>query len=94
MRVVVVYDISDNSKRSAAAKIIESYGLSRIQRSAFQGELQAARARDLARKLAIEIDPKTDVVHIFFIQPQDYARTIVIGRPLEALSLDDAKLLR
>jgi CRISPR/Cas system-associated endoribonuclease Cas2 len=55
--------------------------IANIQRSAFTGSLQAARVRDLARRLELIIDVDSDVVHIIPVQPQDWARVIVLGKP-------------
>lgn len=94
MRVVVVYDISDNDARNRVAKTLESWGLSRIQRSAFEGSMQLARARDLARRLEKIVDPDSDVIHIFFIQPQDWRKTIVVGKPAWVVrEVEGARLL-
>lgn len=81
MRVVIVYDISDDGKRFKVARVLEQWGLARIQRSAFTGYLQVARVRDLARKLEAMIDFDSDVIHIIPVQPQDWARVIVLGKP-------------
>ncbi|MEN2999479.1 MAG: CRISPR-associated endonuclease Cas2 [Acidilobaceae archaeon] len=93
MKTVIVYDISDNDRRLKVARLLEAYGLSRIQRSAFVGNAQLARARDVARKLESMIDEESDVVHVFFLQPQDWGRTIVIGKPHWVRSLDGVKLV-
>lgn len=90
MKILVVYDISDDGVRLKASRILEMWGLSRIQRSAFLGSLTRSRAVDLARKLESIIDVKTDVIHIVFIQPQDWSKTIVIGKPLWARGVLDA----
>ena len=90
MKVVVVYDISDDGVRLRVSRLLEVYGLSRIQRSAFVGDMMRARALDLARRLETIIDHETDVVHIVFVQPQDWSKTIVIGKPLWARGVIDA----
>lgn len=84
MRILVIYDISDDETRTRVARTLETWGLSRIQRSAFTGSMMRARALDLARRLEVMIDGETDIVHIVFVQPQDWAKTIVIGKPLWA----------
>ena len=81
MRVLVVYDISDDNTRLKVSRVLEAWGLSRIQRSAFVGSLTRPRALDLARRLETIIDEETDVVHIVFVQPQDWDKTIVLGKP-------------
>ncbi|MDD5735896.1 MAG: CRISPR-associated endonuclease Cas2, partial [Methanothrix soehngenii] len=39
MLVWVIYDISENRYRSRVAKICKNYGLFRVQKSAFLGDL-------------------------------------------------------
>ena len=78
--VLVVYDISDDAKRQRAARTIQAWGLSRIQRSAYAGTLLRARARDLARRLERIIDPDTDTVHILTLQRSTWEKTIVLGK--------------
>ena len=90
MKVVVIYDISDDNVRLRVSKLLEAYGLSRIQRSAFVGDMMRARALDLARRLETIIDHETDVVHMVFVQPQNWPKTIVIGKPLWARGVIDA----
>ena len=80
-RVLVIYDISDDSKRLRVARTLEAWGLSRIQRSAFVGVLQRARAADLARRLRRLIDEDRDVLHILAIDGREWERAIVLGRP-------------
>ena len=81
VRVLVVYDISDDRDRLKVARTLEAWGLSRIQRSAFTGMLQRARMRDLARRISWIIDEDTDVVHIVPLQPGEWEKTIVLGMP-------------
>lgn len=88
--VLVIYDISDDSKRLRAARVLESWGLARIQRSAFAGPMQRSRARDLARRLSTIIDDDTDVVHIVNVDPGEWARAIVLGKPYWARGVSSA----
>ena len=80
-RVLVIYDISDDRIRSRVAKILENWGLSRIQKSAFAGKLQRARIKDLARKLERIIDKDTDIIHIVPLQPREWYNAVVLGKP-------------
>ncbi|GAB6148786.1 CRISPR-associated endonuclease Cas2 [Stetteria hydrogenophila] len=89
-RVLVIYDISDDSKRLRASRTLEAWGLTRIQRSAFVGHAQRARAVDLARRLSTIIDPETDVVHVLLLDPREWERAIVLGRPYWARGIQGA----
>lgn len=85
-RVIVVYDISDDNTRLRVARRLQLYGLSRIQRSAFAGNIERARVRDLSRRVESMIDEETDVVHIFNISPIEWEHAIVLGRPKWAMA--------
>ncbi len=52
MLLWVIYDISDNLLRSRVAEKCKDYGLRRVQRSAFLGEL----SRNSAEMLAVELE--------------------------------------
>ncbi len=80
-KVVVVYDISDDQNRLKVARYLQAKGLSRIQRSAFVGSLQGGMIKDLTRRLSRMIDFRTDVIHIFSLQPIEWDRRIVLGTP-------------
>ncbi|MEB2837274.1 MAG: CRISPR-associated endonuclease Cas2 [Desulfurococcales archaeon] len=80
-RLIVIYDISDDSKRLRVSRTLQAWGLTRIQRSAFTGRAMRARARDLSRRLARMIDPETDVVHIVQLDEREWSRAIVLGKP-------------
>ncbi len=51
MLTFVIYDISDNKIRNKVADICLDYGLVRIQLSAFEGYMSAARRIELARRI-------------------------------------------
>ncbi len=46
--VWVIYDISENRYRSRVAKICKNYGLFRVQKSAFLGDLNRNESDSLA----------------------------------------------
>lgn len=91
-RVLVIYDISDDSKRLRAARTLETWGMTRIQRSAFIGSMQRARAVDLARRLGMIIDEETDVVHIVALDPREWEAAIVLGKPYWARGIPSAAI--
>ncbi len=82
VKVLVVYDVSDDRDRMNVSRTLQKWGLSRIQRSAFAGNLLRARVKDLARKLEKLIDTKTDIIHIFTLTPIEWNNAIIIGKPL------------
>lgn len=59
----VIYDITDNRTRSRTSSKCKNYGLTRVQKSAFLGELTKNRAEMLAIELKETITP-TDCVFL------------------------------
>jgi len=81
-KYIVVYDISDNKARVKLAELLQKKGLTRIQRSAFVGELSKSELKDLLRRARQLINEVNDVLHIIPICQYDWSRRIIIGRPL------------
>ncbi len=81
LRVLVVYDVSNDADRLRLSKRLQSMGLSRIQRSAFVGAMQRAKVRDIARMASSIINHETDVVHVVTVPENEWNRTIVLGKP-------------
>lgn len=80
VRVVVVYDISDDAKRFKLANQLKQLGLSRIQRSAFTGMLDSSRLKDLHRLCERYATEEGDVIHVFALCGYDWSRTRAFGR--------------
>ena len=64
MLVWVIYDISDNRIRSLVAKLCKNYGLFRVQKSAFLGDLNRNESDSLALECEAAID-ESDSVYVF-----------------------------
>jgi len=80
VRVLVVYDISDDAKRLRLAERLKALGLSRIQRSAFAGRLDSSRLRDLYRLCERFAADEGDVIHVFTLCGYDWSRARAFGR--------------
>jgi CRISPR-associated protein Cas2 len=79
VRVLVVYDIDDDAKRAKLADRLKALGLSRIQRSAFAGELDSQRLRDLYRLCERAATDPRDVIHVFLLCGYDWSRRRAFG---------------
>jgi len=51
MITLVIYDISDDRTRLRVANLCKRFGLSRIQRSAFLGDIPSSRRKELVKRL-------------------------------------------
>ena len=71
MKVLVVYDITDDSLRSKVAEILKDQGLRRIQKSAFIGELKGEERKDLEKVLCKVKLKGNDRIDVFPICDRD-----------------------
>jgi len=78
MLVWVIYDITDNSIRSRVARICKGYGLFRVQKSAFLGDLNRNEADSLALECEAIIDG-SDSVYVFPMCEDCFSKIRLIG---------------
>jgi CRISPR-associated protein Cas2 len=64
MLVWVIYDISENRIRSRVAKLCKNYGLFRVQKSAFLGDLNRTQSDSLALECEAVVE-ESDSVYVF-----------------------------
>lgn len=81
MKVLVIYDISDNVVRTKLADDLIRLGLSRIQRSAFIGYVNSSKIKDLIRVCEKWCKGPNDVVHVIPLCDYDWRRVKVFGKP-------------
>ncbi len=79
MIVWVIYDISENRTRKNVSKICKNFGLYRVQKSTFCGELNTNRVDELEMSVESEIDVNTDSVFIFPVCESDFHKTRLLG---------------
>jgi CRISPR-associated protein Cas2 len=80
MLIWVIYDISDDKRRNRIAKSCKEYGLYRIQKSVFLGDLPVHCADEIAAFSRDLIDEKTDAVFILPCCEPDFSKHIVVGK--------------
>ena len=64
MFITVTYDIADDKRRRAVAKLMEAFGR-RVQWSVFDCDLNEARLAELRRRLAMVMDLELDSVRFY-----------------------------
>jgi len=74
----VIYDVSENNRRSRVAEECKNFGLKRIQKSAFCGPMTKNTAEMLAIKCK-EIAGENDCVFIIPACKQCFSNKILIG---------------
>jgi CRISPR-associated protein Cas2 len=80
MLIWVIYDISDDQRRTRIAKSCKEYGLQRIQKSVFLGNLPGHCVDEIAAFSRELIDQKTDAVFILPCCETDFGKRIVVGK--------------
>ncbi len=84
MQCVVVYDISDDKKRTKIADVCLDYGLDRIQFSAFLGDLTLTHQDEIMLKIQSVLGKLPGNVQLFPICEKDWnARRIIEQKPVE-----------
>ena len=81
MKVVVMYDVSDDRARESLATHLQRLGLTRVQRSVFIGRANPQILKDIERIARSHINPNSDVVHIVPVDEGYWRRSKVLGTP-------------
>ena len=79
MRCLLVYDISDDRLRSRVADICLDYGLSRIQYSAFLGDLSRNHQQELLMKVRRRLGKAEARVALFPVCETDFRCRIEVA---------------
>lgn len=83
MRVVVAYDIPDDTRRLRMANFLKGYG-ERVQYSVFEADLNHYQLKDMLRRMKEIIEPE-DSVRVYLLGKDWRRRTLTLG---QAMSLN------
>ena len=83
MLVWVVYDITEDKIRKKVSDSCKDYGLYRVQKSVFLGELNANKRESLALQCEELIDTDVDSVYIFPMDEQSFKQVKLIGQAFD-----------
>lgn len=90
----VIYDISDDKKRNKVSKICKEYGLYRVQKSAFLGDINKNQKDELLLRCKEITDGETDSVYVFPMCDDDFKKVKMIGRAFDKeLIADEVKAM-
>ena len=88
IRVVVIYDITNNKKRRLVSDILEGYG-TRVNKSVFECELKSEKQKQhLIKELKAIFDPKTDSIRIYKLCQTCIANALELGKHPEPFDRD------
>lgn len=75
----VIYDIAKDRTRTKVAKKCLDFGLYRVQKSVFLGDVETNRVDEIELFSKDLIDTETDSVYIFPVCREDYDRVRILG---------------
>ncbi|MBM4346269.1 MAG: CRISPR-associated endonuclease Cas2 [Deltaproteobacteria bacterium] len=85
MRCLIVYDVSDDRRRRQVAKALERSGV-RVQKSAFELDIDPSELRELLRTIENRIARQTDRVVVVPLTARGLQQVRWLGAgPLESL---------
>ncbi|MEM4610896.1 MAG: CRISPR-associated endonuclease Cas2 [Thermoproteota archaeon] len=80
MKTLVIYDITDDNLRNAVSEVCKNFGLSRIQKSAFLGDLVSSARKELKAKLQRTLGEAEGNIQIFVLCNACISLREIIGR--------------
>ncbi len=83
MLVWVIYDITENKVRQKVSNRCKSYGLYRVQKSVFLGDLNANERESLGLECEELIDTEKDSVYVFPMDEQSFKKVQLIGQAFD-----------
>jgi CRISPR-associated protein Cas2 len=79
----VVYDISKNRTRTKIAKRCLDFGLYRVQKSVFLGDVPPNRVEEILLFSRELLDLETDAVYVFPMCRDDFDKVRIVGQEFD-----------
>ena len=79
----VVYDITENKIRNRIVKLCKGYGLYRVQKSVFLGDLNKNQLDSLALESEHIIDTTTDSTYVFPMCEDCFGKIKLLGKAFD-----------
>lgn len=90
----IIYDITKDKTRNRVAKLCKDYGLYRVQKSAFLGDMNRNQIDELVLKCKELVNLELDSVYIFPMCEDDFRKVKMIGIAFDKeLISDEVKAL-
>src|SRR5262249_43809012 len=87
MLTLVIYDIENDRARHRVSEACKDYGLQRVQKSAFRGELNTNRREMLYQRLAETLGRRAGSIHIYVVCDRDAREAMEIEQSEGAASV-------
>ena len=86
-----IYDITDDKIRSNIVKIAREYGLYRVQKSVFLGNVNKNKMDEIILESKKIINLKEDSVYIFPMWEKDFKMAVLLGQSFDKELVTDKK---
>ncbi len=90
----VVYDISKDRTRSKIADRCLDFGLQRVQKSVYLGDLQPNRVDEVIEFSRELLDLETDSVYVFPMCREDFDKVRIVGQSFDRELVADEVLTK
>lgn len=91
MMTWLIYDITDDKKRKDVIRIAQYYGLYRVQKSVFLGNIEKEKLDKIIVESKKVIDLNEDSLYIFPVCDDDYKKATLLGLSFEKGIVQDEK---
>ncbi len=88
-----IYDISDNKVRNNIVRIAREYGLYRVQKSVFFGNINNNKMDEIILESKKVINFQEDSVYIFPMCEKDFKKAILLGQSFDKELVTDEKIV-
>ncbi len=88
----VVYDISKDRTRTKIADRCLDFGLQRVQKSVFLGEIPPNRVEEIIQFSKELLNLETDAVYVFPMCRDDFAKVRIVGQGFDKKMVADEVL--
>ena len=89
MLVWVIYDIVNTRKRTKIARTCQNYGLYRVQKSVFLGNISSNDIDELTVRCKDLINLKKDSLYIFPMCADDFKKVKLLGQAFDKKFISD-----
>ncbi len=90
----VVYDITKDKTRAKVARRCLDFGLYRVQKSVFLGDVAPNRVEEILLFSQELLDPATDAVYVFPMCREDFDRVRIVGQGFDRKLVADEVLTK
>jgi len=90
----VIYDIAEDRTRTRVAHRCLDFGLYRVQKSVFLGDIEGNRVEEILLFSRELMDAETDSVDVFPMCREDFDRVRVVGQGFERQMVADEVLTK